>query len=326
MAHLQKQTLPTGIAGMRYLKKNLPLISVLIIWLVVGASGTRLLNRSSPSDETESGSSIYLLGPARALLSENLYERADTYYHKGAPHKKDVAFVGIFQKWKQAISPVEVQHAKDSEILEIMPWLRLATATDPKNIEAYRVAAYWLSHECNKPGLALNVLNEAAEKNPNRYEIQLEIGRMHLYRNDMEAAATAFDRSLDFLEKHPSDDPEQADFDRALLLTLRSFLYELHGNAEGALTMARLNMEFNPDREGPRNRVAQLQAEPLNPGRASEQIATIFGQTDEALVCNHEEHVHDEHCEHDHEPPPAHVHDENCSHEAHIHDEHCNHD
>ncbi len=283
---------------MRFLQKNLPPTLVLFIWLAACATGARLLNDSTPIDGSQSASSIYLLGPARALISETLYERADLYFHKGAPHKKEVAFVGFFQKWKQAISPVEVQHAKDSEVLEIMPWLRLATAADPKNIEAYLVASYWLSHECNKPELAIGVLIEAAEKNPTRYEIQLEIGRMNLYLNDMEAAAAAFDESLLQQEKHPVADPEQAIIDRSLLLTFRSFLYELDDAAAGAIAMARLNLELYPERKSLRDRLEQLQTEPLNPVRASEQIAMVFKQTQRSIECHHDEHEHGEH-EHD---------------------------
>jgi tetratricopeptide (TPR) repeat protein len=341
MVPLQKETLSKGFAGMSFLRKNLPLISALIIWLTAGATGYQLLSGPIPADGQESGSSIYLLGPARALLSENLYERADVYYHKGAPHKKEVAFVGFFQKWKQAICPIEVQHAKDTEILEIMPWLRLATAADPKNIEAYLVASYWLSHECKKPELAIDVLAEAAAKNPLRYEIQMETGRMHLYLNEMEAAARTLDKALVLLEQQPVTDPEQAVIDQSLLLTLRSYLFEFHGNANGAITAARLNAKLNPERKSLNDRLEQLQNESLNPERAKEQIAIIFQQTKKTMECNHDEHVHDENCTHEepsehvhgldcnHEEPADHVHGPDCDHdepEVHVHGPDCNHD
>lgn len=306
---------------MRCLEKNLPLISALCIGLVACATGTLLLTNPAPVDGSQSGSSIYLLGPARALLSATLYERADLYFHKGTPHTKKVAFVGFFQKWKQAISPVEVQHATDTEVLEIMPWLRLATAADQKNIEAYLVASYWLNAECNKPEAALTVLHEAAKKNPGRYEIHLEIGRIRLHLNDMKAAATSFDHALALLEQKPVSDPEQADIDRSVLLTFRSYLYELEGHAEGAIAMVRRNKELHPERKALADRLEQLQNEPLDPERADEQIATIFKQTQKTIECDHDEHVCDGSCNHD--EPAEHVHDENCDHEEHVHGPDC---
>ena len=295
--------------------KNLPLLSALLLCAVAVATGGLLTASSSKTGGTDTGS-IYILGPARALLSASLYQRADQYFHKGVKASKEEAFKSFFQKWHEALNPTEHLHAEATEILEIMPWLRLATQSDPHNIEAYLVAVFWLNGEINRPDLALEVIDEALLKNPGRYEIYLEKGRTLLTNDQLDLAAEAFDTTLTLLTEKKSDDPEQAQIDLSLIFSVQSYLYEAQNNREKAITAAENHQQLNPDKQHAAERLAHLQSEPLNPEAAKIRLQELFSNT---YVCSSEEHEHDEHCgcgdAHEEPKPDEHVHGPSCNHD-----------
>jgi tetratricopeptide (TPR) repeat protein len=316
--------------------KHLPQLSALVLWVAAIGSGVYLSSASPAGSNGQSGGAAYLLGPARALLSASLYERADLYFHKGAPRHKEEAFQSIFQKWQKLINPDEHRHTDAAETLEIMPWLRLATQSDPHNIEAFMVAAYWLNGECGEPELALDVIREAAAHNPGRYEVYLEKGRILLSIDKPTAAMDAFESALTLVRNKEQSDPEQAAIDHSLLLTIQSYLHEAQGDRDGALRSAQRYIQLHPDRAQAAERLARLQSDPLDPAAAETRLKELFvssyvcaEETASACGCAHcaeadDGHVHDESCSHEHE---EHVHDENCGHEheEHVHGPQCRH-
>ncbi|MEE9367681.1 MAG: hypothetical protein V3V05_02340 [Pontiella sp.] len=293
----------------------------LIVALALGVGavgvGAMLTSQSTSNTTGSSAGSTYILGPARSLLSATLYQRADTYFHKGAPPNQEEAFESIFQKWKEAINPTEHRHTTAAETLEIMPWLRLATKTDPHNIEPYLVACYWLNGDCGRPDLALGVIEEAVGKNPDRYEIYLEKGRLHLSNNQPDQAMNSFFTTLTLLNTVEQTDPEQALIDRSTLLTIQSLLFEAQGSRTEAIEATRQNLALYPDRSSHSNRLIKLENEPLNPEQAQQQLAVLFTSK---YVCAAEangEHVHSENCSHGApvvEDAQDHVHGPSCNH------------
>jgi len=281
---------------------------ILLAGAVSAGMGAWLTGKNINGESGSNAASVYILGPARSLLSAGLYRQADVYFHKGVPAHKDEAFHGFFQKWKEAITPVKHAHASDKETLEIMPWLRLATQSDPHNIEAYLVAAFWLNGEGKSPALALEVIEEAIQKNPGHYEIYLEKGRLYLSNGEFQPAEEAFQTALTMLTHEEQSDPEQASIDMGLILMVQSYLFEVQGNRDAAIAATRQYLQRKPENQLAQERLAHLQSEPLNPDAATSRLKELFSNP---YVCSEEEHDHEEH---GHEDEHGHVHGPDCNH------------
>ena len=264
----------------------------LLLFATALATGV-VLSQDMPEDrEAEAPGSLYILGPARSLLSNGLYERADVYFHKGAEHSEDVAFRGFFQKWKDAICPNKHAHAEGREIKEILPWLRLATQSDPHNVEVFLVAAYWLNGECQRTDLAIEAIQEAIEKNPDRYELQQEMGRLHLHLDKFSESLSSMEKALSLLASTQQQDPEQAAIDLSFILSTRSYLYEALGDQEMAVDSTREVLALHPSPFFS-ERLEKLQSSPLDPEAAKARLRELFHKTHSCERCEHEDHDHD---------------------------------
>jgi tetratricopeptide (TPR) repeat protein len=258
-----------------------------------------LLSRKPAADGsgTQTGA-IYILGPARSLLSQSLYERADVYFHRGAEHTHKEAFHGFFQKWKDSVCPTLHAHAQGREIQEILPWLRLATKSDPHNIEIYLVASFWLNGDCNRPDLAKEAIKEAMEQNPDRYELHQEMGRLHLDSSQPEAALDSLETALDILQNIEQTDQEQASIDLLFNHTARSYLYEALGNKEKTIEAIHEYLELKPNALFA-ERLKRLESGELDPEAAKTLLKRHFYKTHECERDDHDdEHVHGPDCNH----------------------------
>lgn len=237
--------------------------------------GAFILSNTEQHSFASKTTSIYILGPARKLLAQSLYGRAGTYFHKGAPRKREEAFTSIFQKWKREISPALHVHAQGSEIEETLPWLRLATQSDPHNLEIYLVTSFWLAGECGRPDLATQVIEEALEKNPGRYELYLEKGRMHLSNFNYKKALNSIEKAQLLIGTHKESDPDQVKFDQPFILAVLSYLYEgleLNAQAEEA-TRQLLSIKPSPFFY---SRLQQLEYGQHNPEKARARLHELF--------------------------------------------------
>ncbi|MEN8254674.1 MAG: hypothetical protein ABFR33_04310 [Verrucomicrobiota bacterium] len=271
-----------------------PLLIIAMLCAAAVATGAALLSRSSNNESGTSTGAIYILGPARSLLSAGLYERADVYFHKGVPHHREEAFHGFFHKWKEAIVPAEHAHAEGREIEEIMPWLRLATRSDPHNIEVYLVASYWLNGECQRPDLAQQAILEAIEKNPSRYELQYEMGRLQLASNELELAKESLEKALSLIIRPNQQDPDQTAIDHPSILMTLSYLHEALGNQEGAVEATKQLLALRPTPHAS-ERLQELESGTLDPTAAEARLEQLFHKTHE---CERDDHDHDHHEDH----------------------------
>ncbi|MBN2162615.1 MAG: hypothetical protein JXR25_10580 [Pontiellaceae bacterium] len=260
------------------------------LYLIAVAAGALLVEVPDLKTQLADTGAVYILGPARELLSKGLYERADVYFHKGAEYVKEEAFESIYQKWLHEIHPIKHVHAEGAEIEEIMPWLRLATKSNPHNVEAYLVASYWLNGAAGQPETALQVINEAIEKNPDRYELFQEKGRLLLGLHRDDEAASALESALAFVARPEQDDPEQAALDLSFILTIQSFLYEALGQQEQAIRTTEVFLSIHPDQPVFTKRLEALRYGKMDPEHAKERIEELFVKNHE---CSREEHDHD---------------------------------
>lgn len=201
-----------------------------------------------------------LLGESKVALTWYFYHQADTYFHGGWEHLKNEAFRGsIYQNMAGEISPRYHIHLGGSEVKEIMPWLRLATLTDPHDIRIFFDSAFWLTHDAKRPDLAEQVLLSAQIENPFNYQVQLERGRIFLVQNKLEEAKHAFDAGLAFWPSKDNANTETAMDGKARLLLYRALLHEADGEKKEAISNLQAILQLFPKRTYLLARIHDLQ-------------------------------------------------------------------
>ena len=201
-----------------------------------------------------------MLGESKVALTGYFYEQADTFFHGGWEHQTKEAFLdGFYQKLAGNISPRYHIHLSGSEVKEIMPWLRLATITDPHDVRIFLDAAFWLTHEAARPDLAEKVLLNAQIENPFNYQIQLERGRLFLMEKKIKDARNAFNAGLAFWPgKEKTDNYETLD-GKARLLLYRALLHEADGNKNEAISCLKQILALFPDRANIQKRIQEIE-------------------------------------------------------------------
>jgi tetratricopeptide (TPR) repeat protein len=163
---------------------------------------------------------LVLVGDSRRLFANQFFTMADVYFHSGyyptifdarkkeGPTHLDVAshedpnapkaaheepdeddqFMGKPKDWIEQFGrnffPTEHTHLQGVNAREIMPWLKLSAEMDPKRIDTYVTASYWLRTRLDKPDEAEQFLREGLRANPDSHEILLELGRVYFYNKE----------------------------------------------------------------------------------------------------------------------------------------------
>ena len=256
-----------------------------------------------PSDGHQSVARA-VFGETCDALSGHFYDTADKYFHKGVEHVRPEAFKGsIFQRAADEISPRAHVHLVGEEIKEMMPWLSLAIRTNPRRLDTYLVAAFWLATDANRPDLALNVLAEAQQNIPSSHEIQLERGCLLLRENKLKEAREALDTGLAFWPGNGKPDSREMQYDRARLLLYRAVLHEIDGKNMEAIAALEEILTMYPERTALKERIAELREgkEPsLLPASRLKQMLKNDAKHRHGETCGRkEEHDHDHDEEHD---------------------------
>lgn len=156
-----------------------------------------------------------LFGEGRRLFANQFFAMADAYFHSGyypsifdkPVTEHDVAertegtnetgeidrddFLGPPPDWIAALDrqfvPNRHTHLNSggasggmnaNEVQEILPWLKLATEMNPQDIQAYRVADYWL-RRLKKPQDARDFIFEGLRNNPGNVELLFDLGALY---------------------------------------------------------------------------------------------------------------------------------------------------
>jgi len=274
-------------------------------WVVLGTSAAMAFSlscRFAAAHAREDGAEPRLseveriLGSSRLALSSYFFDMADVYFHKGVEHVETRAFEdGFFQTVSKAISPERVVHAAGQNVKEMMPWIRLATRTDPHNLDPYLVGAFLLSREIGRPDLAHELLREAQYDNPKSYEAPLEDARVYLKEKNVPAAKHALDVGLAFWPG--GKDPQDADArqDKAALLLFRGLLHEVDGENVAAIANYQEILILFPERTALQTRIESLRG-----GGQPSVLATwlwrdtLIQQDRQGGTCQSPEHVEED--------------------------------
>ncbi len=108
-------------------------------------------------------------------------------------HGEETGFMGAPRDWLDAFGrhffPNRHTHldeggaaddlSNSDQVREILPWLKLSTELDPKNVQNYTVTAYWLRQRMHKTAEANQVLLDGLRENPGSCDILFELGRLY---------------------------------------------------------------------------------------------------------------------------------------------------
>lgn len=275
-------------------------------WLCVFILSCSAFIRQDNAGLQVPGSSFFLnmLGSARIALSAHFYDIAETYFHRGKARLVPQAFHdSIFQRMSANIHPQIHQHRAGEDTREIMPWLWLATRTDPTRIDQYIAASFWLSRELHRNDLALSVLQEAKWRNPFQYRVLLEEGVLFLHENKRESATQAFNAALAFWPSSESPQGTEALQEKARALLYRALLFEAEGKKDKAIEDLQAILTLFPKRTELQDRIRELK-ENDQPSLLASQVWGDMLKKESESRTSHDQctYDHDGHSgEHDHE-------------------------
>jgi len=180
-------------------------------WLVLGiifnfSLATRLevwFEETARTQPSAPSPLVILLGDSRRLLADQLYVKADIYFHRGF-------YPSIFDRARTASTGLNAQNAaalpepneaknpsgdwiarfgryfypnthihsdRPDELSNMLPWLQASAALDPQRVETYTVAAYWL-RRLGHTRQAEAFLRDGQRANPGNPEILFELGQL----------------------------------------------------------------------------------------------------------------------------------------------------
>jgi tetratricopeptide (TPR) repeat protein len=206
--------------------------------------------------DSSSGILVALMGDSRRLFADHFFSMADAYFHsgfyptifdraqRGESHLKEEthehegadhhdehedSFLGPPKDWIERFGrhffPTVHTHLHGGNEREILPWLKLSAEMDPKRIDTYVTASYWLRTSLNKPAEAEQFLREGLRANPDSHEILLELGRVYLYnKRDPRIARNIFvlARQKWIKEEAAGEKPDHHDYEEILGEILRA--------------------------------------------------------------------------------------------------------
>ena len=154
------------------------------------------------------------MGDARQMFANHFFVKADAYFHSGfyptiydnlqsyqTPHiaedsgaakgnntGDETAFLGPPRNWIDAFGrqfyPTTHTHLSeggasgvesDASVREVLPWLKLSSELDPKQVRTYMVAAYWL-RRMGKLEEADRFLRDGLKENPGDPQLLFDLG------------------------------------------------------------------------------------------------------------------------------------------------------
>lgn len=230
-----------------------------------------------------------LLGDGRRLFANHFFVQADVSFHSGyypsifdqarAPkdtshltakegepaaeeHEKQMNFLGPPRDWIERFGRhfviTEHTHLEGNNKSEILPWLKLSAELDPQKIENYTVAAYWL-RDLGKIKEAERFLREGLLKNPESYDILLELGRLY-YENNHDAARARkiWDLALRRWGEQAavSKEPDLLKLDQ--IAVNLAHLEEVEGNFARSIQLLELSKKGSPHPEGLQKQIDEL--------------------------------------------------------------------
>ncbi len=238
-----------------------------------------------------------LLGNGRRVLADQFFTTADIYFHSGAypsifdrqypstnsarlargvqetpeqedaEHDREIALlnrpIDWIERFGRNFQITKETHLSGGKEREILPWLKLSADLDPKRVDTYTVASYWLRVHLGKPKEAEEFLREGLLANPDSYEILLELGRLYFENyHDLARARNLWEAAYRRWNKREAGKP-RPDLRALDQITVRlAWLEEEEGHYAQAIKWLKVALakKASPNPEGLEARLKELQA------------------------------------------------------------------
>jgi len=275
----------------RNVKRFGPYLILLVLLAACFSLATVLQERAAGWSKRGESDNVLnvLLGDGRRLFANHFFVQADVSFHSGyypsifdqarAPkdtshltakegepaaeeHEKQMNFLGpprdLIERFGRHFVITEHTHLEGNNKSEILPWLKLSAELDPQKIENYTVAAYWL-RDLGKIKEAERFLREGLLKNPESYDILLELGRLY-YENNHDAARARkiWDLALRRWGEQAalSKEPDLLKLDQ--IAVNLAHLEEVEGNFARSIQLLELSKKGSPHPEGLQKQIDEL--------------------------------------------------------------------
>lgn len=274
---------------------------LILILLLVGcfSLATWLQPTQAAHDERmgrSEGFLALLFGDGRKFFSEQVFEKADAYFHRGnypsifdrevrkeenhmteashdehdhehGDHHDDEVLEGPppahdwIETLNQKFHASAHAHLESGTEREMLPWLKLSAELDPHNVEAYTVTAYWLRERLKKVDDAEQFLREGLRQNPNDPDILNELARLN-FENRRDFARA---RNLWVMALRSWNQMEQPKKEPDFLLHLRILAGLVQseialGETDRAIDYLKLLKEVSPNPDEIQKRIDELKA------------------------------------------------------------------
>jgi tetratricopeptide (TPR) repeat protein len=242
-------------------------------------------NKETGNSQSNSAFKL-LFGEGQRLFANEFYAMGDAYFHggyypsifdqpEGESHilaasrgKNDegdttnVDFFGSPKDWIDRFgSHFRVDqhtHLQDTNVQEILPWLKLAADTNPQMIETYTVAAYMLRKSVHNPKEAETFLREGLRNNPGNCEILFALGQIYNEDyHDANRARNVWLAALRYWRAQGDDAKKSAENERlydAVLVNL-AYLEQNAGNWSQAIEYFEMAKPMSPDPDAIQKRI-----------------------------------------------------------------------
>jgi tetratricopeptide (TPR) repeat protein len=139
---------------------------------------------------------------------------------------------------------------KGADEREILPWLKLALELDPKRVQTYVVASYWLRTSLKEVDQAERLLRDGLRQVPGNPEMLFELGRVLAEdRADVTRARNLWELALQRWNEVEARSESPNFFLGAQILGNLATLEEKAGNKEAAIRYLRLLSAISPNKE-----------------------------------------------------------------------------
>ena len=261
-------------SGQRLAQLCLPLLLVVCFCLATDLSfwfQTWRGNRASSANLM-----AVAMGDARRLFANHFFVKADAYFHSGfyptiydnlqsyqTPHiaedsgalegkntGDEATFLGKPRNWidrfgREFFPSVHTHltdggasgEAKEAEVREILPWMKLSSELDPNQAETYTVTAYWL-RRIGKADEAEDFLRIGLKENPGNPQLLFDLGRLYSdSRHDPVRARNVWEAGLRNLESLADKDKDANKFTAEQILGALAKLEEQANNKGRAIAL-----------------------------------------------------------------------------------------
>ncbi len=188
----------------------------------------------------------------RVTLADLAWIKVDDYFHASVtPEEHEMIHPG---------HPEHLHgHTNSSRTLshdaDLMPLIEVVTKLDPQFLEAYRVGSWWLWKKLNAPQQAIDFLQEGLRNNPDRYELNYDLGLLYFHKLQ--------DYSNAKIQFRLASRKKMEDWDRANVMEYLAFTLERLKDPAGALDawkdVAQLNIQ--PFAKAAQSHIPELQTQ-----------------------------------------------------------------